>query len=86
LPDLIGNNPEPFTHRGFIEGVVHPNALMLMRPVVFKTGEEMLARDDQDAALLEPLIQLLAGDGQILKPEPNKNSALWFMDVGLNAV
>ena len=50
-----------------------------MRPVLFYTHKKVMPWHHQCAALLQALVELLAGDGQPLKPQPQEDGSLWFV-------
>ena len=69
-----------FLNRRVIRHVIHTHALMGMRPALRRAGEEEVARHHQHAALFQSLIEQFGRDRQILKPEPEENSAFRFVD------
>ena len=71
-------------HSGFdflrVRYIVHAHTLVGVRPRFIQTREEVIPRHHQHAALFQPLIQQLGGDRQILKPQPEEDCPLRFVN------
>ncbi|MNE78696.1 hypothetical protein D3C80_1751260 [compost metagenome] len=63
-----------------IRYVVHPHALMGMRPFMLQPREEIVAGYHQHATFFQALVQQFSGNRQILEPQPEENCPFRFMD------
>ena len=65
LVDLVRQNVETPAQHGFVGGEADPQTLVTVRPAfIVESKEKVVAGDDQDATLFEPLVELGRRDRQ----------------------
>src|SRR5690606_21592887 len=72
---LAGEERKASRDRLVVLRVRDPHALVLVRPRLVEAGEEIVAREHEDAAFLEPPIELRARDRQPGQPQPHEERA-----------
>ena len=64
--------------------IVQSQAFVLVSPTgILDAREEVVARDNNQSPLLQPLVELLAVDGQPFKPQPEEQRPLGLVDAQL---
>ena len=78
---FFGDDRHSALYGSSIPGVGHTNAFVLVWPIVVQSNEKIVSWYDQHAPLFQSLIQLLAGDWQAFKPQPQEDGAFRFVYV-----